>query len=218
MTDFLRVGGAAISFTEAREIAGRYLRNESGTYAYPAYDTYPGTPGGELGRQDLLAITLLNAGHNAIETYYGLEKLLPELNRRLAHPALAGTFEDARPNTLGAIAELLGITSDFPTRFVPGPTKVAKIVHLKKPELLPLFDKNIVRCYSELGDPPVPKDPERSWKGYLKAWLPAVKDDLISQLASWQELAALAPGPKISPLRALDIVGWELGRRGNGPE
>lgn len=41
----------------------------------------------------------------------------------------------------------------------------------------------------------------------------ALQKDLVDQLPQWEEIAAMAPGPKITPLRALDIIGWELGNR-----
>jgi hypothetical protein len=38
-----------------------------------------------------------------------------------------------------------------------------------------------------------------------------VKKDLATQLEHWTTLAGLATGPTVTPLRALDIVGWHLG-------
>lgn len=56
---------------------------------------------------------------------------------------------------------------------------------------------------------------DRSKRDYRLAWLLALKKDLAGQLEKWEEIAAIAPSPKITPLRALDIIGWELGKRGS---
>lgn len=41
--------------------------------------------------------------------------------------------------------------------------------------------------------------------------MPAIQHDLVSQMDWWLEIAALASGSAITPLRALDIIGWHLG-------
>ncbi|WP_420827478.1 DUF6308 family protein [Arthrobacter roseus] len=53
----------------------------------------------------------------------------------------------------------------------------------------------------------------RSRAEYRRLWLSALQIDLASQLDRWEDIAAVAPGPPITPLRALDIIGWELGNR-----
>jgi hypothetical protein len=78
-----------------------------------------------------------------------------------------------------------------------------------------LFDRNIAYCYSECEGAPVPYEDDRSYADYRREWLTALQHDLKDQLPLWEELAAIAPGPPITPLRALDIIGWELGNRRN---
>lgn len=77
------------------------------------------------------------------------------------------------------------------------------------------IDDNISYCYSERFGAPVLYEDGRSRTDYRRAWLSAVQNDLVTQLPFWKEIAAMAPGPKITPLRALDIIGWELGNRRN---
>jgi hypothetical protein len=52
----------------------------------------------------------------------------------------------------------------------------------------------------------------RSNKNFMIAWLPHIKKDLKEGLQHWTEIAALAPavGPRVTPLRALDMVAWRL--------
>lgn len=48
---------------------------------------------------------------------------------------------------------------------------------------------------------------------FIQAWVNAAKEDLVERGEVWKDFAELAPGPQISSLRAMDIIGWELGRR-----
>jgi hypothetical protein len=208
----LTVGGVTIGLDEAKAWAKTYLVDRPGTSAYPAYDEYPGTPGDAVGRQDLLAIALLNVSNNLIPVYYGLEGLLEPINERLNNPAISGGLALANSETLDAIVSLFAILEEEPTKHVQL-TTLSKVLHRKRPELLPLFDRNIRYCYSECDGAPVPYEKTRSNAGYRRSWLTALQNDLTSQLSHWEEIAAIAPGPKITPLRALDIIGWELGVR-----
>ncbi|MDQ2740730.1 MAG: DUF6308 family protein, partial [Chloroflexota bacterium] len=72
--------------------------------------------------------------------------------------------------------------------------------------------KNIFRCYTGGSEPRFKKDSKRTYEKLSRVWLPEVQKDLVSQMDKWQQIAALASGPAITPLRALDIVGWWMGR------
>ena len=52
----------------------------------------------------------------------------------------------------------------------------------------------------------------RSNANFMIDWLPHIQKDLKEGLQHWTEIAALAPagGPKVTPLRALDMVAWRL--------
>lgn len=205
------VGGATVPRDEVLEFAGRYLSGTGG-WGYPAYDASPGTLGAQVGEADLLAVCLLNAGQNPIPTYYGLQALMPAMNRALANPALTGNIRDANSETLDAIADLFGTLDETPTPYV-GKTKLMKVLHRKRPELVPLYDENIRRCYSELGDTPVPADRNRTHRDFAVAWLPALQKDLVGQMELWEQIAGMAQDVPITPLRAFDIVGWWMGRK-----
>lgn len=210
----LRVGGAIVDFDEARDWATTYLVRRPKTSAYPAYDAYPGSCGENVDKQDLLAIALLNVSNNPIPAYYGLEDLLGPMNERLSDPAVTGDLASASSETIEAIVKLFSILEDYPTSYVRL-TTLSKVLHRKRPKLLPLFDRNIAYCYSECEDAPVPYEDGRPYADYRHEWLTALQHDLKDQLPLWEELAAIAPGPPITPLRALDIIGWELGNRRN---
>lgn len=210
MTETITVGGFTVPIEKASRLVEEYL-TEYGRWSYPAYDGYlRDDPTDDVRQQDLLAAALLNAGQQPIPTYYGLLEILPEINHRLADPRLTGTFEDASDDALDAIAELYGILDDRPQHQVQL-VKLSKVLHRKRPHLLPLYDKNVWRCYSQFGDPvrvvPVSR---RSDRKRMRAWLPHVQADLRAASTHWHELAAMASDPPISSLRALDIVAWRL--------
>jgi len=211
MAEELYVGGARIEFQEARKFAELYFGSEGGAWSYPAYDSYPGYPGPAVGHADLLAVSLLNAHQKPVETYYGLESIMPLINERLTDRHLTGSLSEAGEETIGALAGLFGILDEHKPAQV-GLTKLSKVLHRKRPELIPLYDKNIYACYVGEGRP-LPVDDNRSWFNMAKLLLDAMKSDLESQLDPWREIAALAPGPAITPLRAMDIVGWFLGKQ-----
>ncbi|WP_417233669.1 DUF6308 family protein [Arthrobacter sp.] len=210
--DTLRVGGATITVEAAEEFISRYVRNTSRTWSYPAYDAYPGHSGPEVGLADIPAIGLLNAGGKAIKTYYGFQELLPLINKKLSDPALHGTLADASAKTLDAISALYGVLDTHRPPEI-GLVKLSKVLHRKRPALLPLYDRNILRCYQEIGIPAVPYAGKRSTADFMRSWLPVLQQDLVSQLDVWKHLTTLVPngGHPISPLRALDMIGWHLG-------
>lgn len=75
----LALGGLKVSFDVAERWAREYLVENPGRSGYPAYDSYPGTCTDEIGRQDLLAIVLLNVSDKPVPTYYALESLIEPL-------------------------------------------------------------------------------------------------------------------------------------------
>ncbi|MFJ4264659.1 DUF6308 family protein [Paenarthrobacter nicotinovorans] len=208
----LLVGGASVDFDEAKTWAYDYLANDKILSAYPAYDGYPGSPTPSIGPQDLLAPALLNVSQNPVPAYYGLEALMGPLNDRLEALPVDADLATAASDTISHLVNLFGVLDEQPTKYVKLVT-LSKVLHRKRPKLIPLFDAHIYWCYTLRPDAPLPEQRGRSRAGYRTAWLTAVQKDLQSQLEQWKEIAAIAPGPQITPLRALDIIGWELGRR-----
>lgn len=46
------------------------------------------------------------------------------------------------------------------------------------------------------------------------AWLPILQDDLTKQRDVWEKIVAIAnPLLPITPLRAIDLVGWRMARK-----
>ncbi len=206
----VRVGGRVWDAEAAAAFVARYLTTPAQNWAYPAYDGYPGAPTDLVGPQDLFAPALLNAGLS-LPSYYAFLNSLDEINTRLADVPTSVDLADADAEQVASVARVIGVLDD---RAIPGVklTKLSKVLHRKRPRIFPLYDEHIRRCYQEGPAAPVPPA-NRRWEEFAALWLLAVRDDLASQGATWQSLAALTPdgGPPITPLRALDIVGWRLG-------
>lgn len=207
----LRVGNRHLSFDAAAEWVTEYTSNAGGTYAYPAYDGYPGGGGCELTESDVLAPVLLNVQHLSLGAYYAVLGQRDRINEMLGQIPPVATLDRASDQQLELVAGLISLVED---RNMPGVqlTVLSKILHRLRPGLIPLYDENIERCYQGGPEPRVPRVRGRSWGDFGRAWLPEIRDDLVAHIEDWQALAALAPGPAITPLRALDIVGWSLGR------
>lgn len=209
----VRVGGAQAPLDVMLPYAASYLSG-NGRWAYPAYDAYHQPAGGEVDDADLLAICLLNAGQKPIKSYYTLKALIRPMNERLACLDPDEDFQNAGPDTLAALADLFGILDDHRPTPEVGKTKLMKVLHRKRPRLIPLFDENIRRCYSVIGDPPLPPDSQRTNREFALAWLPHLQKDLQEQSDIWNQIVSMAlPEVPISPLRAIDIIGWKLGAK-----
>lgn len=210
--DVITVGGRSDSAKNLREYVAEYLSGDE-QWAYPAYDSYEGSPTPRaVGDADLLAVSLLNAGQKPVPTFYTFRRILTPINERLENSALHGALEDANDETLEAIAGLFGVLDEEAPTPQVGKTKLSKVLHRKMPNLIPLFDQQVFRTYSEGDGAPLPKDRKRSHRDYVRAWLPLVQEDLNRHRVFWDELTGLAqPSVPITRLRALDIVAWRLG-------
>ena len=211
MTD-IRVGGR----TEAEKVITAkvtgYLTDGGDRWSYPAYDSYPGSPGTEIGPADLLAPVLLNVRMKNVGTYYALESKLEELNNRLA-AFPDKSLRDATGDDLKPLVHLIEIL-DSPS--IPGSqlTMLAKIVHRKRPALFPLYDSHVWKCYVGGEGFPLPVNNKRLWGEFAAGWLPAVQKDLRDQWDFWENLASLAKETPVTPLRVLDIAAWFMGGPG----
>jgi len=219
MTELLRVGSYCVPVEAAMKFASDYLNPHGTKWSYPAYEEFPGSPGADLGVQDLTSIILLNVSQQPVRTYYALKALVPEVNKHLAGLPIGSTLIQASENRRAAIAALYGILDSRETKGVRL-TTFSKVLHRKRPDLLPLFDANIRRVYVESADRPRAVNSRKKLGNdqFVKAWLFEVQQDLESQIGNWQEIAALgAGGPRVSPSRALDVIGWWMGDNLKGP-
>lgn len=221
--EVLRVGARTLPLGEAADYVRSYVASAADgprsttPFAYPAYDGYPGSAGPELAPQDLFAPALLNVPLYSLRTYYELLDALPRINERLRSVPARLSLADAGDDVLARATQVYEVLDGPDAPFGVSMTTLAKIVHRKRPQLLPLWDDHIAECYLRVGPqggPRIQPDSRRGWRDFATVWMPTVRQDLREHLEAWDALARLTPAhePSITPLRALDIVGWHLGQ------
>lgn len=213
----LRVGGRTVKLAQAEEWIRTYTdaatnRSIAAPYAFPAYDHFDASSDSDhLSDGDLLAPGLLNV-NISISSFYGLQRIRPELERHLR--AIPGDLclevaDDAQVQRLvSPIYAVLDSPTDRPRKVKA--TKLSKVLHRKRPHFLVLHDAQVQNCYREPLHIPTPG---RSWANYMVELSLAVAHDLRTQRPAWDHLAAAvsSEGP-ISRVRLLDIVAWRLGK------
>jgi hypothetical protein len=215
----MRVGGLDVDPQGAVEAAMPYLANDSEEkpYSYPWYDTYrTNDEAGRLVDGDLLAPVLLNAAPD-ITAYRTLVKLRLELEERLGslctsvpasdRPLPAG---DARHELVGALyAPLVGRRGGH----VSG-TILAKVLHRKRPDVIPLYDERVRTVYQDAPAAPLPVQKGRGWPAFMTLLSDAISTDL-ERPGTLEVVDAVRAGARhgeITRLRAWDIVVWQAGR------
>src|SRR5206468_8744937 len=109
-----------------------------GGYAWPAYDLLVTNGSAELVDGDLLAPTLLGATVDS-SRFRVLRDMWPHMQGVRDLPAVA--LQDADDDVLHAVAELFaGLDTEHYRRAGVRGTIVAKVLHRKRPDLVPLYD------------------------------------------------------------------------------
>jgi len=207
----LRVGGVTVDRDEAFAHARRYLTDGAG-WAYPSYDAFDAEHAtGPLTDADFLAPMLLNVNQLKIRTYEALQAQRRPLDEALAQIPLDLDLADADADQLKPLGELFSVL-DGPGVWGAQGTVLAKVLHRKRPRFVPLYDEQVRGVYQDKPDGPVPWQPGRSWQEFMVLFAAAVQQDLRDEAEFWAEVADVAPGPKITAVRALDIVAWWAGR------
>lgn len=212
----LSIGGVPVDQEQALASARTYLTRRD-RFAYPAYDAFTSDGGWwRISDADLIAPVLLNAEMNT-RVYYALEHLRPHLEQWLASVPPDARLVEAGPTELATLGELFGVLDreDLPVK--ARGSILAKLMHRKRPSFIPLYDRSIDYCYRDAPGAPVPREPGRRWRDFLPLLGRAMADDLKAGAALFDAVVDLAPGPAITPLRALDIVAWHAGRTAVGP-
>jgi hypothetical protein len=212
--DPVNVGRYEVAVDTARSWVATYLNDAPLRFAYPSYDDY--ATNGDANRLcdgDLLAPVLLNVDV-PIEAFAGLRAIRKELEAALVVVPRNVDIIAASNDAIELVGNLYSIldSEELRPRLVQGVT-LAKVLHRKRPDLIPLYDQNVDRVYRG-EDAPILPAKDRSWVEFMRLLAEAMRNDLNSRLEVWDELTRLAPadGPRVSRLRALDIVAWHLGK------
>lgn len=209
----MRLARGTREIFDAETLLEEYIgpRRRGLRYAYPYYDglVTNGDPT-TLCTGDLLAPSLLGAPVE-LDRMKTLTSLLPLLQRGLDLLPVHATIMGAGPELLKQVADLYDPLDDpsVEDRDVKG-SLLAKVLHRKRPALIPLFDSRVRDFYrGESAVPPAPRG-ERTFREYMEMLIPLIQEDLRDNAEEFGRLAALAPdsGPRLTPLRVLDIIVW----------
>jgi len=212
----ITVGMHSLSMDDAAEIITQYTgnvelrRKRRDFYAWPYYDQMDtGSAASELNDGDLLAPVLLNV-NPGIHGLASLQECRPALVTLLHEVPenLSLDDVDATEDVIDQVAKLFSVL-DTHDAFGIGGTTLSKVLHRKRPALIPLHDTFVRQAY-------VPERIEparsRSWERYVRLLVSEMKADLCASPACWKTLAAIPARGGLTALRALDIVAWHQGK------
>ncbi len=194
----------AVEVADPAELVRDYVdpRND---YAYPAYDRLVTNGTAEVVDGDLLAPALLNAPVDRTR-FSVLRAMLPQLRRVADLPPVA--LSEAGDDVLDQVSRLFDVLDDDRDRRsgVRG-TIVAKVLHRKRPDLVPLYDSVIFEAYTRTA---ILRLEHRSWVEFMRQLCTAMRSDLQHESAAFDALVAVArnAGAQLSRLRLLDILVW----------
>lgn len=210
MDNRLQIGGVTLDRGEALAGAQTYLCGTGG-YGYPAYDGYDaGGDPDHLSDGDLLAPGLLNVPVK-LDVFYGLQAVRADIERRLEPLPLDLELQDAGEGEVEALGELFALVDAG----IPGVrgTIFAKIVHRKRPALIPLYDKYVWRTYVDAPSSNIEQSRSRSWREFVPLLAAEMRKDLLQDRDFFDAVVRSAgAGVSITRLRALDIVAWQAGK------
>jgi hypothetical protein len=212
----LIVGNRTVPLETANEWVAQYTDpervNPHKPYGYPWYDTYNTGNSNLLVQGDLLAPVLLNV-RPSIAAFASLDRMRPSLNKVLKPIGSTDSMLDI--DDIGAIGRLYMPLDETPRPFGVKATTLAKVLHRKRPNFVPLFDGAVRACYfdSHLEEGArLSAVRAESWADYMTRIAAAIKADILASRSDWESIqnSNLGPHP-ISLLRAFDIVAWNCG-------
>lgn len=202
----MQLCGGTLMVEEPEDLLLAYVEPD-GAYAYPAYDTLVTNGSAELVDGDLLAPSLLGA-HVDYARFVLLKRMLPSICDAMA--ALPPTpLEETDDAGIAAVARCFAVLDEpIYTRAGARGTIVSKVLHRKRPDLIPLYDSRIWTAYTVSGA--IGRGSHRPWVEVMQALCHSMRADLRHNAAEFAALrkAAAAHGADVTPLRILDILVW----------
>jgi hypothetical protein len=175
-------------------------------FAFPSYDRLVTNGSATLVDGDLLAPNLIGAevdrGRFAL-----LREMLPALSGVAELPAVP--IEEADDAAIAQVADLFAVLDQAPYagKGVRG-TILSKVLHRKRPDLVPLYDSRIFESYTAPGA--IPRAAHRSWREFMLLLCTQMRDDLRAEADAFDQLVGVAgdAGALLTRLRILDILVW----------
>ena len=202
----MQLCGGTLAVEDPEELLLAYV-DPDGPYAFPAYDELVTNGSAELVDGDLLAPSLLDA-HVDYARFVLLKRMLPTIVEGMkALPPTA--LEDTDDAGVVAVARCFTVLDDpIYARAGARGTIVSKVLHRKRPDLIPLYDSRIWTAYTVSGA--IGRGSHRPWVEVMQALCHSMRADLQNNKAEFAALqqAAAAHGAHVTLLRILDILVW----------
>lgn len=203
--DPIKLCAGTLEVEHPDEVLLDYLDVRNG-YSYPAYDLLITNGEPALVDGDLLAPVLMGV-HIDGGRFALLREMLPALEAVAELPEVS--LEDADDDHVMCVAGLFGVLDEprYAGRGVRG-TVVSKVLHRKRPDLVPLYDSRIFEAYTAPGV--IPRSTDRSWQEFMALLCTQMREDLQGEAAAFAELqqAAEQADAPLTHLRILDILVW----------
>ncbi|MCW2777145.1 MAG: hypothetical protein JWN17_870 [Frankiales bacterium] len=203
--DSLRLCAGTLVVEHPDQVLLDYVDARNG-YAYPAYDRLVTNGSAALVDGDLLAPALIGTEVDR-GRFLLLRDLLPDLAGIADLPDVA--LQDADDALVARVADLFAVLDRAPYagKGVRG-TILSKVLHRKRPDLVPLYDSRIFESYTAPGG--LPRAQDRGWQEFMTALCTQMRDDLRGEAAAFDQLVALAEeaGAPMTRLRVLDVLVW----------
>jgi len=214
----ITIGNRSVKVSQARKWVTAYTsgpEDPKSPFGYPAYDTYDTGNSTLLSDADLLAPVLLNVPLT-IAGYESLRHMTGSINGKLKAIKLTSSIlDESSTSVVGPLYEPL---DNRPRPHGVRGTILSKVLHRKRPQLIPLYDSQVWACYSSPhdGQPArIPRKRNRSWAEYMGQLADAIHEDLVTANRQWDEIhSAVGGGHPITLLRCFDIVAWNAGKTG----
>lgn len=204
----MRLCAGSLEIADPERLLTDYLDPSLGC-AWPAYDQLETNGVAELVDGDLLAPTLIGVHLDRVR-FGVLREMMPRLQGVAGLPPFP--LQDADDSAIAAVADLYSVLDEAPYRGrgVRG-TILSKVLHRKRPDLVPLYDSVIFEAYTASA---IPRLAERTWVEFMTLLCGAMRQDLLVEADRLSSLAdlAVAAGANLTPLRLLDILVWSAER------
>ncbi|GAC1443970.1 MAG: hypothetical protein NVSMB55_19090 [Mycobacteriales bacterium] len=201
----VRLCAATLVVEHPDQVLLDYLDVRNG-YAYPSYDRLVTNSSAALVDADLLAPALIGAEVDR-GRFSLLREMLPALGGIASLPAVS--LEAADDAAVEQVADLFAVldASPYAGRGVRG-TIISKVLHRKRPDLVPLYDSRIFESYTAPGA--IERSAHRNWREFMSLLCLQMRADLQSETDAFDELVGIAgdEGALLTRLRILDILVW----------
>lgn len=203
----MQLCGGTLAVEDPDELVLAYVEPD-GAYAFPAYDELVTNGSPYLVDGDLLAPSLLGA-HVDYPRFVLLKRMLPSICEAMTSlPKTA--LEDTDDAGIAAVARCFAVLDEpIYARAGARGTIVSKVLHRKRPDLIPLYDSRIWTSYM-LSGAIGHGSRSKPWVEVMQSLCHSMREDLRHNHAEFLTIQAAAAehGARLTLLRILDILVW----------